>query len=85
MKLFETMYKSVIRASASPRAPAGLSLLSFLESFILPFPPPDVMLAPMSLANPPRAMYFATITLVASVIGGLVWRHFRKVIARRLE
>lgn len=45
--------------------------LSFLESFILPFPPPDVMLAPMSLANPSRAMRFAAMTLLASVIGGL--------------
>lgn len=48
-----------------------LAILSFLESFILPFPPPDVMLAPMSLAKPERAMRFASITLIASVVGGL--------------
>lgn len=72
MRLFENMYRKVISVSASPRAPAGLSILSFVESFILPFPPPDVMLAPMSLARPERAMYFATITLIASVLGGLV-------------
>lgn len=53
-------------------APAYLSLLSFVESFILPFPPPDVMLAPMALARPSRAMYFATLTLIFSVLGGLV-------------
>ena len=47
-------------------------LLSFVESFILPFPPPDVMLAPMSLAQPARAMRFAALTLVFSVLGGLV-------------
>ncbi len=70
--MFESMYQSVIRASASKRAPSMLSLLSFVESFILPFPPPDVMLAPMSLARPNRALYFATLTLVASVLGGIV-------------
>ena len=53
------------------QAPWYLSILSFLESFILPFPPPDVMLAPMSLAKPDKAMRFASITLIASVIGGI--------------
>lgn len=72
MKLFENLYRSVIRASASKQAPGVLSALSFAESFILPFPPPDVMLAPMSLAKPGRAIYFATLTLVASVLGGVV-------------
>jgi membrane protein YqaA with SNARE-associated domain len=66
------MYQSVIRAASSPRAPAVLSSLSFFESFILPFPPPDVLLAPMSLAQPKRAAYFATLTLVASLLGGVV-------------
>jgi membrane protein YqaA with SNARE-associated domain len=49
-----------------------LALLSFVESFILPFPPPDVMLAPMALARPERAMRYAALTLLLSVLGGLV-------------
>ena len=72
MDIFGKFYQSVIKASVSKRAPAALSALSFFESFILPFPPPDVMLAPMSLATPTRAMYFASITLLASVLGGVV-------------
>ncbi len=72
MKLFENTYRRVIQASASPRAPMALSLLSFLESFILPFPPPDVMLAPMSLARPHKALRYATIALLASLAGGAV-------------
>ncbi len=72
MKLFENLYRGVIQASASPRAPLALSLLSFLESFILPFPPPDVMLAPMSLAQPRKAPRFALITLLGSLAGGVV-------------
>jgi membrane protein YqaA with SNARE-associated domain len=72
MKLFESLYNSVISAASSPKAPVALSFLSFVESFILPFPPPDVMLAPMSLAKPKRALYFATLTLIASLVGGVV-------------
>lgn len=72
MQLFERLYNSVIAAANSPKAPAALSLLSFVESFILPFPPPDVMLAPMSLAQPKKALYFASLTLIASLLGGLV-------------
>jgi len=72
VQLFENIYNSVIRFSRRNDAPYYLSLLSFVESFILPFPPPDVMLAPMSLAQPARALRFATLTLVFSVLGGLV-------------
>jgi membrane protein YqaA with SNARE-associated domain len=72
VKLFETIYEGVMRFSRRRDAPVYLAILSFVESFILPFPPPDVMLAPMSLAQPSRAMRFATLTLVFSVLGGLV-------------
>jgi len=72
MQVFENLYHAVIRMAKDSRAPLYLSLLSFLESFIVPFPPPDVMLAPMSLATPSRALYFAGLTLIASVFGGVV-------------
>jgi membrane protein YqaA with SNARE-associated domain len=52
-------------------APWYLSGLSFAESSFFPIPP-DVMLAPMSLANPARAWWFAGITTVASALGGLL-------------
>jgi len=70
--VFESIYQGVMRFSRRREAPYYLSLLSFVESFILPFPPPDVMLAPMSLARPSRAMQFAALTLLFSVLGGLV-------------
>jgi len=70
--MFESIYQGVMRFSRRREAPYYLSLLSFVESFILPFPPPDVMLAPMSLARPSRAMQFAALTLLFSVLGGLV-------------
>ncbi len=72
MQLFESIYNHVMQFSRRKSAPYYLSLLSFVESFILPFPPPDVMLAPMALAKPERAMRFASLTLFFSVLGGLV-------------
>ncbi len=58
-------------ASAHKRAPSILSALSFAESSFFPIPP-DVMLAPMSLANPSKAWRFALITTITSVLGGLL-------------
>jgi membrane protein YqaA with SNARE-associated domain len=46
-----------------------LAGLSFAESSFFPVPP-DVMLAPMALADTTKAWRYATITTVASVIGG---------------
>lgn len=56
--------------SRHPRAPWFLGGLSFAESSFFPIPP-DVMLAPMSLANPRRAWWFALLTTLTSVAGGL--------------
>lgn len=52
------------------RAPWFLGAMSFAESSFFPIPP-DVMLAPMSMAAPRRAMFYALITTLASVAGGL--------------
>jgi membrane protein YqaA with SNARE-associated domain len=48
-----------------------LALIAFIESIFFPIPP-DVMLAPMAMAKPERAVYYATITTVFSVLGGIV-------------
>ena len=45
--------------------------MSFAESVFFPVPP-DVMLAPMSLAQPDKAWRFASFTTIASVIGGIL-------------
>jgi len=70
MRLFDGLYQRVMRWARAPRAPWYLAGLSFAESSFFPIPP-DVMLAPMSLAQPARAWKFAFITTVASVAGGL--------------
>ena len=53
------------------RAPWYLGGLSFAESSFFPIPP-DVMLAPMSLAQPARAWWFALLTTLTSVAGGVL-------------
>lgn len=70
MSIFSACYKAAMRWSRLPNAPRYLAMLSFAESSFFPIPP-DVMLAPMSLANPYKAMRFAAITTVASVLGGV--------------
>jgi membrane protein YqaA with SNARE-associated domain len=71
MKIFSLLYQRAMRWARLPKASWYLGVLSFAESSFFPIPP-DVMLAPMSLANPARAWHFALITTVASVLGGLL-------------
>ncbi len=71
MRLFSSMYDRMLQWSRHPHAPRYLAGLSFAESSFFPIPP-DVMLAPMSLATPKRAWYFAALTTLASVLGGLL-------------
>lgn len=70
MKIFSTLYDRVMTWSKKPNAPWYLGILSFAESSFFPIPP-DVMLAPMSLANPSKAWRLALITTATSVLGGL--------------
>ncbi|MES9855520.1 MAG: YqaA family protein [Sedimenticola sp.] len=71
MKLFSHLYLKVMQWALHPHASRYLAGLSFAESSFFPIPP-DVMLAPMTLANPDKAWNFAALTTIASVIGGLL-------------
>lgn len=71
MKIFGPMYDLAIRWSRHRRAPGLLAGLSFAEGFIVPVPP-EVMLAPMALAQPRRALWFATLSLAGSLCGAVV-------------
>lgn len=70
MKLFSPLYRRAMEWSRHPHAPWYLGGMSFAESSFFPVPP-DVMLAPMALANPARWWWLALITTVTSVLGGL--------------
>ena len=69
MALFSSLYVHVMRWSRHARAPWFLGGLSFAESSFFPVPP-DVMLAPMVLAQPQKAWRYAALTTVMSVLGG---------------
>lgn len=71
MKIFAPLYERALRWSEHRQAPKLLGILSFVEAIFFPVPP-EVMLAPMTLAKPKRGMWFATISLVASILGALV-------------
>jgi membrane protein YqaA with SNARE-associated domain len=70
MRLFGPIYDRVLRWATHPHAERYLAGLSFAESSFFPIPP-DVLLAPMCLANPKRGWWLATLTTVASVVGGV--------------
>ena len=71
MKLFSGLYAKVMQWARHKYATYWLALVSFTESscFIIP---PDVMLAPMTLAKPEKAWFYAGLTTITSVLGGLL-------------
>ena len=71
MRPFHTLYNKVLDWSSSRFAIFWLSLISFLESSILPYPIQDLLLASMSLKNRSKAFYFATICTISSVLGAV--------------
>ncbi|XQW84104.1 YqaA family protein [Thalassotalea piscium] len=71
MKIFSSLYDWTIKWAKHRFAPAMLAILTFSESVFFPIPP-DVLLAPMVLADRKKAWYYATLTTVSSVIGGIV-------------
>lgn len=60
----------MLRWSRHKHAVWYLSGLSFAESSFFPIPP-DVMLAPMALATPKKALWLALLTTIFSVLGGV--------------
>ncbi len=67
--MLRRLYEFGFRAAARPSAVWWLALVSFLESSVLPLPP-DVLLVPMMLARPRRAVWLALVCTAASVAGG---------------
>ena len=70
MKIFSALYDWTLKWAKHKFAPRMLALLTFAESVFFPIPP-DVMLAPMVLAKPQKAWQYASLTTIASVLGGV--------------
>lgn len=68
--IFSSLLDKCLEWSRHRHAPWYLGTLSFAESSFFPIPP-DIMLAPMVLAERQKAWKLALLTTVTSVVGGL--------------
>ena len=71
MKLFGPMYERTLRWARHRNATWLLAFLSFIEAIFFPVPP-EVMLAPMTLAHPTSWFRYASLSLLGSTIGAFV-------------
>lgn len=67
--LVKATYDYMLNLASRPNAMYFLFAVAFIESSFFPIPP-DVMLIPMVLAAPSKAWRIATVTTIASVLGG---------------
>jgi len=65
------LYDWTMDLAGRPRADWWLAAIAFAESSFFPIPP-DVMLVPMVLARRDKALRFAAICTIASVLGGML-------------
>ena len=68
MQLFRPWYEKALAWARHPKAPWLLTGLSFVEAIFFPVPP-EVMLAPMTLAQPRSWFRFASLSLAGSMVG----------------
>ena len=69
--MFRKLYDWVFSLARHRHATPALAVISFAESSFFPVPP-HVMLAPMILARPEKAYFYAFVCTVASVLGGVL-------------
>nr|WP_316630072.1 YqaA family protein [uncultured Brevundimonas sp.] len=69
--MLRKLYDRVFELARSRHATKALAVVSFAESSFFPIPP-DVMLAPMILARPQKAYFYAAVCTIASVLGGML-------------
>lgn len=79
-------YDWVMSLAASRHAGLALGAVAFIEGIFFPVPV-DVLLVPVALANRPRALRYAGLTTVCSILGGSVGYavgHFLQPVGRWL-
>lgn len=69
--MLRRFYDWMISLAESPKATWALAAVAFAESSFFPFPP-DIMLVPMSVARPDKALFYAGVCTIASVLGGIL-------------
>lgn len=68
--MLKGLYAWAMNLAARKTAVWWLAVIAFVESSIF-FLPADVLFLPMVLAKPRKAMFYATVATVASVLGGI--------------
>ncbi len=69
MQIFAPIYRKTLQWSQHHFAPFWLGFVSFIEAIFFPIPP-DVMLMPMSMTQPQKALRFAINASIFSTLGG---------------
>lgn len=68
--MFERLTQRLLAEARSPRAEAALAVVAFIESSVFPLPA-EILFLPMCLTKPDRALRYAAIATVMSVLGGI--------------
>ena len=71
MNFLRNIYNWTLKKAEHKNAKWYLSLISFAESSFFPIPP-DIVLIPMVLASKARALFYALICTISSVLGGIL-------------
>ncbi len=71
MNLLKRTYNWTLEKAQHKNAKWYLSLISFAESSFFPIPP-DILLIPMALASKAKAIFYAFICTLFSVLGGIL-------------
>jgi membrane protein YqaA with SNARE-associated domain len=69
--VFRRLYQWVLHWAETPYGTPALAALSFAESSFFPIPP-DVLQIALSASKPKRSFYYAAVSTVASILGGIV-------------
>ena len=71
MNILKKTYNWTLKKAQHKNAKWYLSLISFAESSFFPIPP-DILLIPMALASKAKALFYAFICTLFSVLGGIL-------------
>jgi len=71
MAVFQPLYAKALGWSRHRYAPWWLTFISFIEAIFFPVPP-EVMLAPMTLAQPKSWLRYASLSLLGSTLGAFI-------------
>ena len=69
--MFRRLYHWTLSLAESRNATWALAAVAFAESSFFPIPP-DLVLVPMALARPKKALFYAGVCTLASIVGGIL-------------